>query len=115
MFAKKPVTRNSRGISIRNEILDAYSAADALVLPSDAEGKHVGLVVNEAMAGGKTALVSDRCRLCRRPGHPSRDWGCVSFSRLERVAAKAEGMGFWRGLPFLQWDREPATHRTIFS
>lgn len=47
------------GFLNQNEILDAYSAADALVLPSDA-GETWGLVVNEAMAAGKPALVSDR-------------------------------------------------------
>src|SRR5713226_5390457 len=36
----------------------AYAAADALVLPS--EGETWGLVVNEAMASGKSCLVSDR-------------------------------------------------------
>jgi glycosyltransferase involved in cell wall biosynthesis len=41
----------------------AYAAADALVLPSDA-GETWGLVVNEAMASGLPAIVSDRvgCR-----------------------------------------------------
>jgi glycosyltransferase involved in cell wall biosynthesis len=45
------------------ELPSAYAAADALVLPSDA-GETWGLVVNEAMASGLPAIVSDRvgCR-----------------------------------------------------
>jgi glycosyltransferase involved in cell wall biosynthesis len=41
------------------EIVAAYVAADCLVLPSDA-GETWGLVVNEAMACGLTAIVSDQ-------------------------------------------------------
>ncbi|HET6426667.1 MAG TPA: glycosyltransferase family 4 protein [Planctomycetaceae bacterium] len=47
------------GFLNQTEILDAYAAADALVLPSDA-GETWGLVVNEAMAAGKPAIVSNR-------------------------------------------------------
>lgn len=45
------------GFLNQGEILDAYDASDCLVLPSDA-GETWGLVVNEAMAAGKPALVS---------------------------------------------------------
>jgi len=38
---------------------EAYAAADALVLPSDA-GETWGLVVNEAMAAGLPAITSDQ-------------------------------------------------------
>lgn len=42
---------------------DAYAAADVLVLPSDA-GETWGLVVNEAMASGRAALVSRSAGCC---------------------------------------------------
>jgi glycosyltransferase involved in cell wall biosynthesis len=46
------------GFLNQQEIAAAYSAADALVLPSDG-GETWGLVVNEAMACGTPAIVSD--------------------------------------------------------
>lgn len=46
------------GFLNQSEIPAAYVAADALVLPSDA-GETWGLVVNEAMASGLPAVVSD--------------------------------------------------------
>lgn len=51
------------GFLNQSEIPAAYVSADALVLPSDA-GETWGLVVNEAMASGLPAVVSDRvgCR-----------------------------------------------------
>ena len=47
------------GFLNQTEITRAYAAADCLVLPSD-HGETWGLVVNEAMACGLPALVSDR-------------------------------------------------------
>jgi glycosyltransferase involved in cell wall biosynthesis len=47
------------GFLNQGEITDAYVAADALVLPSDS-GETWGLVVNEAMACGLPAIVSDQ-------------------------------------------------------
>ncbi|MFN3629339.1 MAG: glycosyltransferase family 4 protein [Casimicrobiaceae bacterium] len=47
------------GFLNQTEMPAAYMAADALVLPSD-YGETWGLVVNEAMACGRPALVSDR-------------------------------------------------------
>jgi glycosyltransferase involved in cell wall biosynthesis len=44
----------------QSEIAQAYVAADVLVLPSD-HGETWGLVVNEAMACGTPAIVSDQC------------------------------------------------------
>lgn len=47
------------GFLNQSEIASAYAAADCLVLPSD-HGETWGLVVNEAMACGLPALVSDQ-------------------------------------------------------
>lgn len=47
------------GFLNQSEIAAAYTASDALVLPSDF-GETWGLVVNEAMACGRPAIVSDR-------------------------------------------------------
>ncbi|MFU7560413.1 glycosyltransferase [Roseiconus sp. JC912] len=51
------------GFLNQTEIVRAYSASDCLVLPSD-HGETWGLVVNEAMAAGLPAIVSDQvgCR-----------------------------------------------------
>jgi glycosyltransferase involved in cell wall biosynthesis len=46
------------GFLNQSRIAEAYAAADALVLPSEAETW--GLVVNEAMASGLPCFVSDR-------------------------------------------------------
>jgi glycosyltransferase involved in cell wall biosynthesis len=45
------------GFLNQSRIVEAYAACDALVLPSDA-GETWGLVVNEAMACGRPAIVS---------------------------------------------------------
>ena len=47
------------GFLNQTELPDAYAAADCLVLPSD-DGETWGLVVNEAMACGLPAIVSDQ-------------------------------------------------------
>ena len=47
------------GFLNQSEIVDAYVAADVLTLPSD-HGETWGLVVNEAMACGLPAIVSDQ-------------------------------------------------------
>ncbi|MDA9982973.1 glycosyltransferase family 4 protein [Gammaproteobacteria bacterium] len=47
------------GFLNRKQLPEAYAASDVLVLPSD-EGETWGLVVNEAMASGLPAIVSDR-------------------------------------------------------
>ena len=54
---KLPVT--FAGFLNQKEIPSAYAACDCLVLPSD-YGETWGLVVNEAMACGRPAIVSDR-------------------------------------------------------
>lgn len=52
------VSAHFSGFLNQTELPDAYSAADALVLPSDAR-ETWGLVVNEAMASGLPVVVSD--------------------------------------------------------
>ena len=52
------------GFLNQSRLPDAYAAADLLVLPSDA-GETWGLVVNEAMASGRPALVSRAAGCCR--------------------------------------------------
>lgn len=47
------------GFLNQSEIVDAYVASDCLALPSD-HGETWGLVVNEAMACGRPAIVSDQ-------------------------------------------------------
>lgn len=91
------------GFLNQSEIHRAYAAADALVLPSDA-GETWGLVVNEAMASGLPAIVSDQVG-CREDlveegvtgfsypcGDPSSLSACMSAvaSDPERMAAMGE-------------------------
>lgn len=57
--ASQGVSCSFTGFLNQTEIPGAYAAADCLVLPSDA-GETWGLVVNEAMACGLPAIVSDR-------------------------------------------------------
>lgn len=64
MQARQLAISNSIPVSFagflnQTEISDAYVAADCLILPSDQE-ETWGLVVNEAMASGLPALVSDQ-------------------------------------------------------
>lgn len=85
------------GFLNQTEIARAYVAADALVLPSD-WGETWGLVVNEAMACGLPAIVSDRvgCHpdlvLPGRTGavFPCGDVGALAAS-LAEVARDEEG------------------------
>lgn len=51
------------GFLNQSRLPDAYAAADVLVLPSDA-GETWGLVVNEAMASGRPAIVSRAVGCC---------------------------------------------------
>lgn len=56
LVPRPPVT--FAGFLNQSQIVDAYVASDVLALPSDA-GETWGLVVNEAMACGRPAIVSD--------------------------------------------------------
>lgn len=70
------------GFLNQSKIVEAYVAADCLVLPSD-HGETWGLVVNEAMACGRPAIVSDLV-------------GCAR----DLVTTDVTGMVF----PFGDWD-----------
>lgn len=59
LAAREAVSARFLGFMNQGEIGQAYAAADVLVLPSDAK-ETWGLVVNEAMAGGIPAIVSER-------------------------------------------------------
>lgn len=81
------------GFLNQSEIGHAYSASDALVLPSD-HGETWGLVVNEAFATGLPALVSDQvgCHVdLIREGetgwvHPFGDWNAFSRQIAQATA-----------------------------
>lgn len=60
MARERGVDATFAGFLNQTEIAAAFAAADVLVLPSD-HRETWGLVVNEAMAGGLPALVSDAC------------------------------------------------------
>ena len=69
-----------------SEISKAFVAADALALPSDA-GETWGLVVNEAMACGLPAIVSDQCGCAEdlvAPVNPSLVFRCGDIPDFSR-------------------------------
>lgn len=78
------------GFLNQSEIGQAYSASDAMVLPSD-NGETWGLVVNEAFAAGIPALVSDQVGChpdlidSQSTGwvHPFGDWDCLADQMIE--------------------------------
>jgi len=59
LAASLGVRAHFAGFMNQKRMPDAYAVADVLILPSDA-GETWGLVVNEAMASGLPAIVSDR-------------------------------------------------------
>jgi len=75
------------GFLNQSEIVRAYVAADCLVLPSDA-GETWGLVVNEAMACGLPAIVSDRV-------------GCAADLIVPGVTGEKFSFGDWEHLSAL--------------
>lgn len=80
------------GFLNQGEIRAAYAMTDCLVLPSDA-GETWGLVVNEAFAAGRTAIVSDAVGCCRdlilegRTGLKFKDRNWNDLSRALRILA----------------------------
>ena len=86
------------GFLNQSEIVDAYVAADVSVLPSD-HGETWGLVVNEGMACGLPAIVSDQVG-CREDlivegktgwSFPFGDWTALA-ELLSRVGGDVEGL-----------------------
>lgn len=77
------------GFLNQSRLPDAYAAADVLVLPSDA-GETWGLVVNEAMASGRPAVVS-RAAGCRADlvveNETGRSFACGDVAGLADVLA----------------------------
>jgi glycosyltransferase involved in cell wall biosynthesis len=61
---ERGVSATFAGFLNQSRLPDAYAAADVFVLPSDA-GETWGLVVNEAMASGRPAVVSRAAGCCR--------------------------------------------------
>lgn len=86
------------GFLNQTQIVEAYVAADALVIPSD-HGETWGLVVNEAMACGLPAIVSDQVGCASdliRSGEtgwvfPFGDWDRLSELLAECVDAISDG------------------------
>jgi len=80
-----PVRASLAGFLNQSEIARAYVAADCLVLPSEAT-ETWGLVVNEAMACGLPAIVSDACGCCDDLVKPIRPDLCFPAGDTERFA-----------------------------
>ena len=77
------------GFLNQSRLPDAYAAADVLVLPSDA-GETWGLVVNEAMASGRPAVVSRAAGCCAdlvREGETGRSFACRAVRGLSEILA----------------------------
>jgi glycosyltransferase involved in cell wall biosynthesis len=72
------------GFLNQSQIAEAYLAADCLVLPSD-HGETWGLVVNEAMACGRPAIVSDQV-------------GCAADLIVEHETGRTFSFGDWSEL-----------------
>jgi glycosyltransferase involved in cell wall biosynthesis len=75
------------GFLNQTEIPSALVAADCLVLPSD-YGETWGLVVNEALAAGLPAIVSDRCGCAcdlAAPQGPTHVFACGDIPGLARA------------------------------
>jgi glycosyltransferase involved in cell wall biosynthesis len=82
---KIPVTFT--GFLNQNEMPKAYTASDVLVLPSDI-GETWGLVVNEAMACGLPAIVSDRVGCAAdlvHNGETGASFPCGNVGELSRI------------------------------
>lgn len=82
---KLPVT--FAGFLNQTEMPSAYVAADCLVLPSD-YGETWGLVVNEAMACGRPAIVSDRVGCGPDLIIPGETGAIFPFGDVEALAAR---------------------------
>lgn len=113
------------GFVNQSRMPEAYAVADVLVLPSDA-GETWGLVVNEAMASGRPAIVSDQvgcaadlirpgetgaiypcgdCHAlansmrayCERPGRAGKE-GIAAQERIRHYDIRCVATGIWESL-----------------
>ena len=81
---EKQLAVSFAGFLNQSRLPDAYAAADVLVLPSDA-GETWGLVVNEAMASGRPAVVSRAAGCCADlvvENETGRSYGCGDVAAL---------------------------------
>jgi glycosyltransferase involved in cell wall biosynthesis len=79
------------GFLNQSEIAKAYCAADCLILPSGPD-ETWGLVVNEAMASGRPAIISDACGCAsdlRLPGRDDLIFRCGDIDGLAESMASA--------------------------
>ena len=77
------------GFLNQSRLPDAYAAADVLALPSDA-GETWGLVVNEAMASGRPAIVSRAAGCCADlivEGETGRSFACGDIAALAEIVS----------------------------
>ncbi|MFO1352899.1 MAG: glycosyltransferase family 4 protein [Gammaproteobacteria bacterium] len=79
------------GFLNQSEIAQAYVAADCLVLPSD-YGETWGLVVNEAMACGIPALVSDRVGCALDLIEEGKTGAVFPFADITALAGRLTGL-----------------------
>ncbi len=104
------------GFLNQSEIPQAYVAADCLVLPSDA-GETWGLVVNEALACGRSVIVSDQCGCAEdlaRPLGPDHIYSCGDIAQLTRcLHAQIERSGMDRRAEYAQLADAHDTLRTV--
>lgn len=87
-FGRQVVT--FAGFLNQTEIINAYVAADYLILPSDA-GETWGLVVNEALACGRPAIVSHLCGCAEDLARPLGDefvYECGNVTNLAQNLQK---------------------------
>jgi glycosyltransferase involved in cell wall biosynthesis len=81
------------GFQNQTRMPEAYAVSDVLVLPSDAR-ETWGLVVNEAMASGRCALVSDAVGCAPDmivPGSTGNVFACGDVARLARLLRELVG------------------------
>lgn len=86
---KRGLSATFAGFLNQSRLPDAYAAADVLVLPSDA-GETWGLVVNEAMASGRPAIVSRSVGCCAdlvAEGETGRSYDCADVPALAGLLA----------------------------
>ncbi len=79
------------GFLNQGRITEAFVAADCLILPSD-YGETWGLVVNEALAAGIPAIVSDHCGCAADLGKPQGPAHVFPFANIESLARSIQSV-----------------------